>query len=447
MGDKVCKKGNRPMFSIKNSFINASLLVVICTQSLPVLAADAKSLTQQVESRVLELRRQLHQHPELSNREFKTSKLVAAELRSLGLEVQTGIAHTGVVAILKGGKSGPLIALRADMDALPVTEQVDLPFASKVTTEYRGQKVGVMHACGHDTHVAMLLGVAHNLVKVKDELAGDVMFIFQPAEEGAPEGEEGGAQLMLKQGLFTERKPEQVFGLHVTSSMHSGTLALRSGPAMASEDSFTIKVKGKQTHGSRPWNGVDPIVAAAQVINSVQTIISRQVDVTKAPAVVSFGAINDGIRSNIIPDEVELIGTIRTFDQDMRAEIKRRLGEIAEHAAQTVGASTQTTINHGYPVTVNNPALVKTMRPVLAKVVGKDKLIEPSLITGAEDFSYYALETPGMFMFLGVTPENQDLSNVPSNHSPQFYVDESALKIGVEAMTQVALSALNAEKY
>jgi amidohydrolase len=405
---------------------------------------NAAELTAQVESKVIAWRRDLHQHPELSNREFRTSKVIEKHLKSLGLEVQTGIAHTGVVAILKGGKPGPLIGLRADMDALPVTEVVDLPFASKVTDTYRNQTVGVMHACGHDTHVAMLMGVAENLVKVKDSLAGDVMFIFQPAEEGAPEGEQGGAELMLKQGLFAKRKPEQVFGMHVTSSMPTGMIGLRSGPAMASEDSFTIKVMGKQTHGSRPWSGVDPIVASAQIINSVQTIISRQVDITKAPAVVSFGAINGGIRSNIIPDEVELIGTIRTFDQDMRADIKVKLAEVAANAAKTVGATAVTVIQPGYPVTVNNPELVSKMRPVIASVVGDNMLIEPGLITGAEDFSYYALETPGMFFFLGVTPADQDINNVASNHSPAFYVDESALKVGVQTMTQIALTALSA---
>jgi len=404
---------------------------------------NAAELSAEVESKVIAWRRDFHQHPELSNREFRTSEVIAKHLKSLGLEVQTGIAHTGVVAILKGGKPGPLIALRADMDALPVTEVVDLPFASKVTDTYRGQKVGVMHACGHDTHVAMLMGVADNLVKVKDSLAGDVMFIFQPAEEGAPEGEEGGAELMLKQGLFAKRKPDQVFGMHVTSSMPSGVIGLRSGPAMASEDSFTIKVTGKQTHGSRPWSGVDPIVASAQIINSVQTIISRQVDITKAPAVVSFGAINGGIRSNIIPDEVELIGTIRTFDQQMRADIKVKLAEVAANAAKTLGATAVTIIQSGYPVTVNNPELVSKMRPVIASVVGDNMLIEPGLMTGAEDFSYYALQTPGMFFFLGVTPADQDISQVASNHSPAFYVDESALRVGVQTMTQVALTALS----
>lgn len=423
-----------------SSVFAASVYSTTTVASVP----NAAELTAQVESKVIAWRRDLHQHPELSNREFRTSKVIEKHLKSLGLEVQTGIAHTGVVAILKGGKPGPLIGLRADMDALPVTEVVDLPFASKATDTYRNQTVGVMHACGHDTHVAMLMGVAENLVKVKDSLAGDVMFIFQPAEEGAPEGEQGGAELMLKQGLFAKRKPEQVFGMHVTSSMPTGMIGLRSGPAMASEDSFTIKVTGKQTHGSRPWSGVDPIVASAQIINSVQTIISRQVDITKAPAVVSFGAINGGIRSNIIPDEVELIGTIRTFDQDMRADIKVKLAEVAANAAKTVGATAVTVIQPGYPVTVNNPELVSKMRPVIASVVGDNMLIEPGLITGAEDFSYYALETPGMFFFLGVTPADQDINNVASNHSPAFYVDESALKVGVQTMTQIALTALSA---
>ncbi|WP_299571414.1 amidohydrolase [uncultured Shewanella sp.] len=433
---------------MRPSMIALCLATLLSPISAPVLAntPDAAKLTADIEQKVIEWRRDLHQHPELSNREFRTSKVIAKHLESLGLEVQTGVAHTGVVAILKGAKPGPLIGIRADMDALPVTEEVDLPFASKATDTYRDQTVGVMHACGHDTHVAMLMGVAENLVNSKESLAGDVMFIFQPAEEGAPAGEEGGAELMLKEGLFAKRKPAQVFGMHVTSSLPTGVIGLRSGPAMASEDSFTITVKGRQTHGSRPWGGVDPIVASAQIINSVQTIISRQVDVTKAPAVVSFGAINGGIRSNIIPDEVELIGTIRTFDQDMRAEIKVKLAEIAELSAKTLGATAITEIDAGYPVTVNNPKLVADMRPVIRSVVGEDNLIEPGLITGAEDFSYYALETPGLFYFLGVTPEGKDPATVASNHSPSFYVDESALKVGVQTMTQIALTALGATK-
>ncbi|WP_338590558.1 amidohydrolase [Shewanella khirikhana] len=415
-------------------------LAALCT--LPAQAQTPAPLAAAVEQKVIEWRRDLHQHPELSNREFRTAEVVAKHLKSLGLEVQTGVAHTGVVARLKGAKPGPLIALRADMDALPVTERVDIPFASKATDTYRGQTVGVMHACGHDTHVAMLMGVAESLVKMKDSLAGEVMFVFQPAEEGAPDGEEGGAELMLKQGLFGKHKPDAVFGLHVTSNLPVGMIGVRPGPAMASEDSFSIKVSGRQTHGSRPWNGIDPIVASAQVVSAVQTIVSRRVDVTKAPAVVSFGAINGGIRSNIIPDEVELIGTIRTFDQAMRADIKKLLSQTAADAAAAVGASAETQIKQGYPVTVNSPQLVAQMRPVLEAVVGSAKVLEPGLITGAEDFSFYAQEVPGMFFFLGVTPAGKDPATVASNHSPEFYVDEKALKIGVEAMTAVALAAL-----
>lgn len=415
-------------------------LAALCT--LPAQAQTPAQLAAAVEQKVIEWRRDLHQHPELSNREFRTAEVVAKHLKSLGLEVQTGVAHTGVVARLKGAKPGPLIALRADMDALPVTERVDIPFASKATDTYRGQTVGVMHACGHDTHVAMLMGVAESLAKMKDSLAGEVMFVFQPAEEGAPDGEEGGAELMLKQGLFGKHKPDAVFGLHVTSNLPVGMIGVRPGPAMASEDSFSIKVSGRQTHGSRPWNGIDPIVASAQVVSAVQTIVSRRVDVTKAPAVVSFGAINGGIRSNIIPDEVELIGTIRTFDQAMRADIKKLLSQTAADAAAAVGASAETRIKQGYPVTVNSAALVAEMRPVLEAVVGSAKVLEPGLITGAEDFSFYAQEVPGMFFFLGVTPAGKDPASVASNHSPEFYVDEKALKIGVEAMTAVALAAL-----
>ncbi len=384
-------------------------------------------------------RRHIHANPELSNREFKTAAYVAEHLKRLGLEVQTNIAHTGVTALLKTGKPGPFIALRADMDALPVTEQTDVPFASKVTTEYRGETTGVMHACGHDTHVAILMTVAQTLVGMKNALKGDVLFIFQPAEEGAPKGEEGGAELMLKEGIFAKRTPDAVFGLHVTASLNSGVIGLREGPLMASEDSFDITVSGRQTHGSRPWNGVDPIVAAAQIILNTQTIASRQVNVTKAPSVISFGAIKGGIRSNIIPDEVNLIGTIRTFDQTMRADIKKRLKHTAELTAKSQGASAHVHIDKGYPVTVNDVALTRAMLPSLHKVAGKTNVREMDLITGAEDFSFYAMETPGLFFFLGITPPLQDAKTAPSNHSPLFYVDESALPLGVNALTQLVL--------
>jgi len=426
-----------------NKLLSTSLL--LSAISTPTFASDIntelKSANKSVSEKVIKWRRHLHQYPELSNREFETAKYVAKHLRSLGLEVQTGVAHTGVVAKLKGGKKGPLIALRADMDALPVKEQVDLPFASTQTTEYKGNTVGVMHACGHDNHVAILMAAAESLVKIKDQLAGDILFVFQPAEEGAPDGEEGGAELMLKEGLFKE-KPEAVFGLHVTSSLNTGQIGFREGPLMASADKFTITVKGRQTHGSRPWNGVDPIVASSQIIMATQTIASRQVDVTKAPSVVSFGAINGGVRNNIIPDQVEMVGTIRTFDQEMRADIKKRLAKTAEMVAESGGAEAHVHIDHGYPVTVNDIELTKKMTPTLAGVVGKENLITTPLITGAEDFSYYALETPGMFFFLGVTPKGQDAVTAPSNHSPHFFADEKALQLGVNAITQLVVDYL-----
>lgn len=406
------------------------------------LASEVASRVAEIEPQVIEWRRHFHANPELSNREFETAKRVAAELRDMGIEVRTGIAHTGVVGMLEGGKPGPLVALRADMDALPVTEQVDLPFASDVTSTYRGQEVGVMHACGHDTHMAMLLGAAKTLASMRDELEGSVMFIFQPAEEGAPEGEEGGAELMLKEGLFAERKPEAVFGLHVFSNMPVNTVAYRAGPAMASSDSFRLLVKGRQTHGSRPWNGIDPIVVAAQIVLAAQTIQSRQVDVTKAPSVLSFGAIEGGVRSNIIPDEVELIGTIRNFDMGIREEIHAKLRHTAEHVAASAGASVELQIDEGYPVTVNDPELTERMLPTIRRVAGTGRLVEAPLVTGAEDFSYYAMETPGLFLYLGVTPEEVDPRTAPSNHSPRFYVDEAALATGVKLLTNLTLDYL-----
>ncbi|KAF7766737.1 amidohydrolase [Pseudoalteromonas undina] len=427
---------------IKKIIFGSVLFTAISAPSFASsINTQLEQATQSVSEKVITWRRHLHQYPELSNREFETAKYITNHLKSLGLEVQTDVAHTGVVAKLSGGKKGPLIALRADMDALPVTEQVDLPFASKQTSTYRGNEVGVMHACGHDTHVAILMAVAESLVKIKDQLAGEVLFVFQPAEEGAPEGEEGGAELMLKEGLF-KQKPEAMFGLHVTSSLNTGQIGFREGPLMASEDSFTINVTGRQTHGSRPWNGVDPIVASSQIIMATQTIASRQVDVTKAPSVISFGAINGGIRSNIIPDNVELIGTIRTFDQTMRADIKKRLAKTAELVAESAGAKADVHIDHGYPVTVNNVALTQKMTPTLARIAGADNIITTDLITGAEDFSYYALETPGLFYFLGVTPKDQNAKTAPSNHSPQFYVDESALQLGVESLSQLVVDYL-----
>lgn len=390
-----------------------------------------------IESKVIEWRRDFHQHPELSNREFRTGKIIAKHLESLGMEVKSGVAHTGVIGFLKGGLPGPVIALRADMDALPVTEQVDVAFASKQTAIYRGETVGVMHACGHDAHVAMLMGTAEVLAKNKASLKGSILFIFQPAEEGAPEGEKGGAEMMLAEGIFEDYKPEVVFGAHITSSAPSGVLGYHSGPAMAAVDTFNLTVHGKQTHGSRPWGGVDPIVASAQIINAVQTIVSRKVDVTKAAAVVSFGAIKGGIRSNIIPDKVEMVGTIRNFDMGIRDMIHENLRQIVVNTAKAYGATADLVIHSGYPVTVNNPELTEKMLPSLRKVFGDEHVIDMGMITGAEDFSYYAQEVPGFFFFLGVTPHDVDAKTAPTNHSPLFYVDESNLINGVKAFVQL----------
>lgn len=406
---------------------------------------DADVLAKPVDAKVLAWRRDIHQFPELGNREFRTSKLVAEHLKKLGLNVKTGIAHTGVVAILKGDLPGPKIALRADMDALPVTEKNDLAFASKQTAEFRGEKVGVMHACGHDSHTAILMGVAEALVAMKKNLKGEVMFIFQPAEEGPPDGEEGGASAMLAEGLFKDYKPQAVFGLHVWSALNAGQVGYRSGPAMAASDRFRIVVKGRQTHGSRPWGGVDPIVAAADIIGTAQTIVSRRMDISKLPVVVTFGAIKGGIRYNIIPDEVELIGTIRTFDEGMRQKVFADLKNVAANVAEAHGATVVSEVpdTEGNPVTYNNPDLTASSLPSLVKAAGADNVVNMSLVMGAEDFSYYAKEVPGFFFFIGATPQGQDAVNAPSNHSPQFFLDESALKVGTRSLLQVALDYMN----
>lgn len=417
------------------------LTAFIMCQALTAQAHEHKvdELLQDVSPKVIDWRRHLHENPELSNREFETAKTVAKHLKQLGIEVEEGIAFTGVAGLLKGGKPGPTVMLRADMDALPVTEQNDLPFKSTKTTEYRGVKTGVMHACGHDTHVAMLMGAAEVLSRYKENLAGNVLFVFQPAEEGAPPGEEGGAELMLKQGLFKKYKPDVAFGLHITSSMYTGQIGYRSGPLMASADRFEIEVSGKQSHGSRPWQGVDPIVTAAQIINGVQTIVSRQVNITKEPAVVSFGKISGGVRNNIIPDKVNLVGTIRNFDMGIRSQIFEKIKTTAEHIAISQGATAKVEIFEGYPVTVNHPELTEQMLPTVKRSAGKENVKEMSKITGAEDFSFYALEIPGMFMFLGGTPAGTDLSTVPSNHSPLVVFDEAAFATGTKTLVNLTL--------
>lgn len=420
-------------------FLAPFLLAQSAIAQVPALPADTQSLVDAVMPQVVEWRRDFHQHPELGNREFRTSAIIAEHLQSLGMDVQTGIAHTGVVGILRGGLSGPVVALRADMDGLPVEEMADVPFASRVRTQYNGQDVGVMHACGHDNHMAILMGAATALAGMRDTLPGTVMFIFQPAEEGAPEGEEGGAELMLKEGLFDSLKPDAVFGLHVWP-IPAGQIAVREGGTMASSDSFRIRVQGQQTHGAAPWAGVDPIVVAAQIVMGLQTIPSRQLDSTLTPSIVTVGAINGGVRSNIIPDYVDMIGTLRTFDAETRRQIHERVERTATQIAASAGASVDVSISLGYPVTYNDPQLTRTMSSTLQRVVG-ERLVEASLITGAEDFSYYANEVPGMFFFLGIGADDPAL--VYPNHSPYFYADERALPVGVTAMTALALDFLN----
>jgi amidohydrolase len=400
------------------------------------------ALTRAIEPKVIAWRRDIHANPELGNREFRTAKLVAEHLAGLGLEVKTGIAHTGVTAVLKGGRPGPTVALRADMDALPVTEKVDVPFKSRVTTEFRGEKVGVMHACGHDVHVAVLMGVAEILTGMRATLPGTVLFIFQPAEEGAPEGEEGGAELMLQEGLFAV-KPQAVFGLHMWSLMNVGQIGLRSGPAMAAVDSFKVEVIGRQAHGSRPWQSVDPIVTSAQIISAIQTVVSRQVDLTGNPAVVTVGAIKGGIRHNIIPERVEMLGTMRTFDEQQRARMIAGLQQIVEKNAEANGAKATLTMEKPrYPVTYNDPALTQRMLPSLRRVAGADKLVDMNLITGAEDFSFFQKQVPGLYFFVGSTPADQDAFKAPSNHSDYYFVDEASIPIATRAMTQVAVDFL-----
>ena len=405
-------------------------------------AADVETLAATVDAKVQAWRRDIHQHPELGNREVRTSKLVADHLRALGFEdVRTGIATTGVTAVLRGGKPGPRIALRADMDALPVTERNDLPFASKATSTFRGETVGVMHACGHDAHTGILMGVAEALASMKAELPGEILFIFQPAEEGPPDGEEGGADEMLRQGIFERFKPEAVFGLHVFSTLNAGQVGYRSGPFMAASDRFNIVVKGRQTHGSRPWGGIDPIVAAADIIGTSQTIVSRRQNISKQPVVVSYGAIKGGIRYNIIPDDVELVGTIRTFDEGMRQAVFADLKNVAEHVAAAHGATVVAKVpdTKGNAVTKNHPALTARVLPSLERVVGAQNVVEMDLVMGAEDFSAYANQVPGFFFMVGATPKGQDAIKAPSNHSPEFFLDEEALKVGTRAMLQIAL--------
>ncbi len=392
-----------------------------------------------VENKVIAWRRDIHEHPELGNREFRTAKLVADHLRQLGLDVKTEVAHTGVVGILRGKKDEPVVALRADMDALPVKELVDLPFASKVKTIYNGKEVYVMHACGHDAHTAILMGVAEVLAAVRDQISGTVKFIFQPSEDGRPESEDGGAGLMIREGVLENPKPDAIFGLHV-GPFENGAIAYRSGSFMAGVNSFRIAVRGRQTHGASPWAGVDPITVAAQIILGLQTIVSRQIDITQAPAVITVGSIQGGIQNNIIPSEVIMNGTIRAFDPEARKNIHERIRNTATSIAESSGATAEIWISDGLPVVYNNPELTKRMVPVLERVAGKDMVVVAPLVTGGEDFSFYLKRVPGMYFFIGINKKGADPSKAAPNHSPYFYVDESALIIGIRALAHLAVT-------
>jgi len=398
------------------------------------LIGFAQQSDQKLNKKVIQWRHEIHQNPELSNREFKTAEKVAAHLKSLGMEVQTGIAHTGVVGVLKGKKPGKVLALRADMDALPVTEQNDLSFRSTVQATYNGKETGVMHACGHDTHVAILMGVAE-LLAANTDFAGTVKFIFQPAEEGAPEGEEGGADLMIAEGVLENPKVDAIFGLHINSGTHVGKVRYRPQGIMASSQRFVINVKGKQAHGSQPWMSVDPILISAKIVDGLQSIISRNAELTKEAAVISVGSIHSGIRFNIIPEEAQMIGTIRTLDKEMKEVIRNRMTELVPKIAQAYGGEAEVIIQDGAPITYNDPDLTSQMIPSIERVLGKDNVEVVNAVTGAEDFSYFQQEIPGFYFFLGGTPKTLPETEAPSHHTPNFFIDDSALIYGVNVLT------------
>lgn len=406
-------------------------------------SAQVDDLAKAVEPKVIEWRRHLHQYPELSNREFKTAEYIAKYLRTLDLEVQTGVAHTGVIGILRTGKPGPVVALRADMDGLPVVERVDLPFASKEKSTYQGQNVGVMHACGHDTHVAMLMGAARVLTQMKDQLKGTVVFIFQPAEEGAPPGENGGAKMMVEEGVLKNNKVDVIFGLHINSATEAGSIRYKPGGALAAADRFVITVKGKQTHGSTPWTGVDPVIVAAQIIQGLQFIVSRQTELTKEAAVISVGRIQGGVRNNIIPEEVEMEGTIRTLDKDMQAKLHADIHRTATNIAESMGATAEVEIFKYVPVTYNDPKLTDEMLPIIIATAGRENIILSRAITGAEDFSFFAREVPGLFLFVGGMKPGQDPATAAPHHTPDFVIDESGMLLGVRTLCNLTLDYIS----
>ena len=425
---------------------NITLFFLMIGAVLQAQTAKTDQLINDIEPKVIEWRRDFHEHPELSNREFETAKKIAAHLESLGMEVQTGIAHTGVVGILKGGKPGPVIALRADIDGLPVTERVPLPFASKVKSTYNGIESGVMHACGHDTHIAMMMGTAEVLSKMKKDLKGTVKFIFQPAEEGVPPGEDGGAEMMVKEGVLKNPDVDAIFGLHINAGTDVGKIKYKPLGTMAAAQRFVIKIHGKQTHGSRPWGGNDPVFIAAQIITGLNGIISRDTDLTKEAAVISVGLIRGGVRNNIIPEEVELIGTIRTLDYDMQKKLNDMMLFRVKAIAESYGATADITIDKGIPITYNDPKLTAQMLPSLERSAGKENVILMNATTGAEDFSFFQKEVPGFYYFVGGKPLDVKEEDAASHHTPDFYIDEAGLKLGVTSMVNLTLDYLEVKR-
>ena len=428
--------------------IKLFLLFLICCSISFSQNFDKKvnDLILNYENEVIELRHWFHENAELSNREFKTAKRIEQELIKIGLNPQTGIAKTGVVAVLKGGKPGPVVALRADIDGLPVKERADLPWASKMTGIYNGEKVPVMHACGHDTHTAILLGVAKVLYEIKDQIPGSVKFIFQPAEEGAPAGEEGGAELMVKEGVLENPKVDAIFGLHIWSQISAGQVHVRPQGIMAAVDEFRIDLEGIQTHGSTPWTGIDPIVTASQIVNSLQTIVSRNMPLTKAAAVVTIGSIHGGVRSNIIPESLYMLGTIRTLDAQMRKTVLKRLEEIVHSISKANNAKAKITYMVSYPITYNDTDLYNKMLPTLKRVNGEENVNFMDAITGAEDFSLFQEKVPGMYFFIGGAKKGTDPNLAAPHHTPDFYVDDSAMVTGLKSMTSLTLDYLHNNK-
>lgn len=404
-------------------------------------SADVDRLADSVEADVIAWRHHLHQYPELSNREFKTAEYVAKFLRSLDLEVTTGVAKTGVVAVLDSGKPGPVVALRADMDGLPVPEQNDLAWRSTQRGEFKGQDVPVMHACGHDTHMAMLMGTASVLTAMKDQLKGKVKFIFQPAEEGAPPGEKGGAEVMVQEGVLKNPDVDVIFGLHISANADVGTVSYNPGGTMAAVDPFKIVIHGKQAHGAYPWKSVDPITTAAQMIMSLQTIVSRELKLIDDAAVVTIGSIHGGNRSNIIPNEVEMVGTIRTLNHAAREHVYEAMAKKVKGIADSMGATAELTLplDYNYPITFNDPALTAKMLPTVERTAGKENTILAKPVTGAEDFSFYQEQVPGLFMWLGGKPLDVPVADSPAHHTPEFYVDDSGMKLGVRVMANLTL--------